>query len=145
MRPHYETQADLDSEQKIADYLADFWSCRFIKLPAQKYKVDYLMERDEKYTWCEIKRAHINFGDYPFMISYKKIEAARLLALTSRCKFILVFKCKDVLCYHEWDFDAEYKFEYSGRTLTTRDVMAVEPVFRIDSENCKIIERFATV
>ena len=73
------------------------------------------------------------------MISYKKIEAAKLLSETSGCDFFLIFK-KDAIAYHKWDFNKQYKFEYSGRTMTTRDDMDIEPVFRINPDDCKIIK-----
>ena len=145
MRPKYETQKDLDNEKDIAGFLEKQWDCEFIKLDPIKWKVDYLIRdltNEGKYAWCEIKRANINFGQYVFMISYKKIEAARALHKTSGHKFMLIFNCNDALCYHLWDFDKEYKFEYSGRTMTTRDMQDVEPVFRIDPRDCVIVDGF---
>ena len=145
MRTKYETQHDLDNEMQIAGYLEKEWGCEFIKLDPIKWKVDYLIKsiKDKgKYAWCEIKRANINFGQYVFMISYKKIEAAKALYETSGQNFMLIFRCKDALCYHVWDFDKKYKFEYSGRTMTTRDSQDIEPVFRVDPNDCKIVEGF---
>jgi hypothetical protein len=142
MRPYYESKADLQNEKDIATYLEDKWSCNFIKLNPVKYKVDYLIKKNDVYTWCEIKKANINYGQYIFMISYKKIEAAKLLHDTSGCDFILIFNCNDKLCYHKWDFTKAYKFEFSGRTLTTRDDQDIEPIFRIPPEDCVIINGF---
>ena len=80
-----------------------------------------------------------NFGQYLFMISYKKIEAAKSLYETSGARSSC-YGCNDKLCYHLWDFDKQYEFEYSGRTVTTRDDQDIEPVFRIDPKDCKIVE-----
>lgn len=141
-RPKYETQHDLNNEREIAEFLGKLWGCEFIKLEPVKWKVDYLIKGDGKFAWCEIKRANINFGQFVFMISYKKIEAARALVKTSGYKFMLIFRCKDALAYHIWDFDKEYKFEYSGRTKTARDSQDVEPVFRVKPSDCKIVGGF---
>lgn len=144
-RTTYESKRDLDNEQIIADFLEREWECEFIKLNPIKWKVDYLirsLKEKGKFAWCEIKRANINFGQYLFMISYKKIEAAKSLYETSGQKFMLIFRCNDKLCYHLWDFDKQYEFEYSGRTVTTRDDQDIEPVFRIDPKDCKIVEGF---
>lgn len=141
-RPRYETQRDLDNEQEIANYLSQAWQCQFIKLEPIKWKVDYLLIGQGRFAWLEIKTANIKFGQFTFMISYKKIEAARALAKTSGYNFILMFRCKDALVYHVWDFEKEYKFEFGGRTTNTRDSQDVEPVFRIDPKDCKKVEGF---
>tara|TARA_Y100000004_G_C8845264_1_gene382273 strand:- start:100 stop:549 length:450 start_codon:yes stop_codon:yes gene_type:complete len=140
MRNHYETEQDLNNEKYIAKVFESEWNCKFIKLNPTKYIVDYLIDYGDKYSWAEVKCANIYFGQYIFMISYKKIEAAKLLSETSGCDFFLIFKCKDAIAYHKWDFNKQYKFEYSGRTMTTRDDMDIEPVFRINPDDCKIIK-----
>lgn len=139
MRPHYETQEDLSQEQQIAKIFEDLWDCEFIKLNPIKYKIDYLIKHQDRYAWAEIKRANINYGQYVFMISYKKIEAAKLLSETSGWDFFLIFRCNDCICYHKWDFNKQYKFEFSGRTMTTRDNQDIEPIFRIPPNECNII------
>jgi len=144
-RPRYETQEDLDNERAVARFLEDRWTCKFIKLNPIKWKVDFLVRslKDlDKYSWAEVKCLNMNFGDFPFMISYKKIEAAKALHETSGHKFMLIFRCLDKLCYHAWDFSKQYKFEYSGRTVATRDGQDVEPIFRVYPEECKIVEGF---
>lgn len=138
-RTQYETKEDLNNESYIATVFEGLWNCKFIKLEPKKWKLDYLIKREDEYMWCEVKRFNHNFGKYTFMISYKKIEAARILHETSGCKFILIFNCNDIICYHVWDFNKKYKFEYGGRTMTTRDSQDVEPVFRINPEDCKRI------
>lgn len=142
-RPIYETQADLDNEAKVRKFLSSEWECRFIKLNPIKWKVDYLVQKGNKYSWAEVKCRNINYGDYPFMISYKKIEAAKLLHDTSKKKFNLIYKCNDLLCFHTWDFNKEYTFEYGGRTVSTRDPQDIEPVFLIDPKDCTIVEGFS--
>ena len=142
-RPIYETQADLDNEAKVRKFLSSEWECRFIKLNPIKWKVDFLVQRGNQYSWAELKCPKMNYGDYPFMISYKKIEAAKLLHDTSKKKFNLIYKCNDLLCFHTWDFNKEYPFEYGGRTVNTRDPQDIEPVFLIDPKDCTIVEGFS--
>ena len=146
MRPKYEKPEDLQNEKDVASFLEKTWKCQFIKLDPIKWKVDYLIRHSleqDKYAWAEVKKANINLGQYKFMISYKKIEAAKLLHATSHYPFLLIFNCNDALCYHQWDFDKKYVFEYSGRTMTTRDSQDIEPVFRIDPKDCIIVERYS--
>jgi len=131
-RPKYESIKDLENEKYIANIFEKLWNCKFIKLNPTKWIVDFLIQKENNYSWCEVKRFNHNFGKYVFMISYKKIEAAKILSETSGCKFIIIFNCNDCVCYHVWDFKKEYKFEYGGRTMTTRDSMDIEPVFRIN-------------
>ena len=144
MRPKYEKEKDLQNEKNVAAYLEKLWTCEFIKLDPIKWKIDYLIKdlQRDTFCWAEVKKANINFGQYIFMISYKKIEAAKLLHDTSGYDFMLLFNCNDALCYHLWDFTKKYKFEYSGRTMTTRDSQDVEPVFRIEPSDCIILEGF---
>lgn len=142
-RPRYETQKDLDNEQEIANYLTQAWQCQFIKLEPFKWRVDFLLiGQANTFAWLEIKTANMRFGQWPFTIAFKKIEAARALAKTSGYKFILMFRCKDALVYHVWDFEKEYKFEFGGRTRNTRDSQDIEPVFRIDPKDCQKVEGF---
>ena len=142
VRKRYETKQDLDNEEEVALFLSKKWKADFIKLEEKKWIVDFLIKKGDHYGWAELKCANINFGQYPFMISYKKIEAARRLTETSGKKFTLLFKCNDELCYHKWDFTKDYKFEYGGRTVQTRDKQDIEPVFRIDPKDCTIVKGF---
>ena len=143
MRLRYETQQDLDNEEEVALFLSKKWKADFIKLEEKKWIVDFLIKKGDHYGWAELKCANINFGQYPFMISYKKIEAAKQLYETSGKKFTLIFRCKDALCYHNWDFSKKYKFEVGGRTQATRDPEDIEPIFRIDPKDCTIVEGYA--
>ena len=143
MRLRYETQQDLDNEEEVALFLSKKWKADFIKLEEKKWIVDFLIKKGDHYGWAELKCANINFGQYPFMISYKKIEAAKQLYETSGKKFTLIFRCKDALCYHNWDFSKKYKFELGGRKRATRDPEDIEPIFRIDPNDCTIGEGYA--
>ena len=143
MRPKYETQQDLDNEKEVCGFLSKVWNCVFHKLNPVKYKVDFLIEKGDHYGWAELKCLNINYGQFPFMISYKKIEAAKQLYETSGKKFTLIFRCKDALCFHTWDFSKKYKFELGGRTRATRDPEDIEPIFRIDPKDCTIVEGYA--
>lgn len=142
-RPRYETQQDLDNEKEVCGFLSKVWDCVFHKLNPVKYKVDFLIEKGDHYGWAELKCLNINYGQFPFMISYKKIEAAKQLYETSGKKFTLIFRCKDALCFHTWDFSKDYKFELGGRTRATRDSEDIEPIFRIDPKDCTIVEGYA--
>ena len=122
-------------------FLSKQWGCRFHKLNPIKWKIDYLIQCGDRYSWAELKCLNIRYGQYPFMISYKKI-AAKLLHDTSRRKFNLIFRCSDELCYHTWDFSKDYKFEWGGGTTATRDSQDIEPVFRVYPEQCKVVEGF---
>ena len=142
IRARYESQTDLANERKVEAFLSKQWGCCFHKLNPIKWKIDYLIQSGDRYSWAELKCLNIRYGQYPFMISYKKIEAAKLLHDTSRRKFNLIFRCSDELCYHTWDFSKDYKFEWGGRTTATRDSQDIEPVFRVDPSDCKILEGF---
>ena len=143
MGRRYESKRDLDNEQEIASFLSQAWGCTFIKLEAYRWRVDFLLcGPGEKFAWLEVKTANIKFGSLPFIISYKKIEAARALSKTSGYKFILIYRCKDALVYHVWDFDKKYKFEFGGRNSAARDPHDIEPVFRIDPKDCHKLEGF---
>ncbi len=142
IRTRYESQTDLANERKVEAFLSKQWGCCFHKLNPIKWKIDYLIQCGDRYSWAELKCLNIRYGQYPFMISYKKIEAAKLLHDTSRRKFNLIFRCSDELCYHTWDFSKDYKFEWGGRTTATRDSQDVEPVFRVYPEQGKVLEGF---
>lgn len=137
MRTHYETEEDLKIERVIADIMEKVWKAKFYKLPDPKFAIDFLVEKDNRFSWLELKRANRKYDQYPnFMISYKKIEQAKLLSETAKIPFILMFKCLDCICYHKWDFDKQYEFGYGGRTKTTRDAGDVEPMFYIPYMDC---------
>jgi hypothetical protein len=142
IRTRYESQTDLANERKVEAFLSKQWGCCFHKLNPIKWKIDYLIQCGDRYSWAELKCLNIRYGQYPFMISYKKIEAAKLLHDTSKRKFNLIFRCSDELCYHTWDFSKDYKFEWGGRTTATRDSQDIEPVFRVYPEQCKVVEGF---
>ena len=99
---------------------ADFEQGMGLRVPLEEscewIKMDFLIEKGDHYGWAELKCLNINYGQFPFMISYKKIEAAKQLYETSGKKFTLIFRCKDALCFHTWDFSKDYKFELGGRT-----------------------------
>ena len=143
IRTRYESQTDLANERKVEAFLSKQWGCCFHKLNPIKWKIDYLIQCGDRYSWAELKCLNIRYGQYPFMISYKKIEAAKQLFETSGKKFTLIFRCKDALCYHNWDFSKKYKFELGGRTQATRDPEDIEPIFRIDPKDCTIVEGYA--
>ena len=99
IRTRYESQTDLANERKVEAFLSKQWGCRFHKLNPIKWKIDYLIQCGDRYSWAELKCLNIRYGQYPFMISYKKIEAAKLLHDTSRRKFNLIFRFNEWKCF----------------------------------------------
>ena len=142
MRQQYETKEDLENEKQGALFLSKKWDSEFIKLKKIPWVLDFLIKKGDRYAWAEVKCLNMKFGRFPFMISQKKIMAARRLSMTSGKDFFLIFRCTDTLCYHKWDFSKDYKFEYGGRTTQTRDEEDIEPILRVYPEQCVKVKGF---
>lgn len=64
----FETEADLDNEQKVAAILEVLWGCEFKKLD-RRYHVDFMICRDgEGVAWAEIKCRNQASTDWPTII-----------------------------------------------------------------------------
>ena len=99
MRPLYETQADLVSEQDVAAHLAKVWNCEMSKLPI-RYHLDFVAQRGKNaVAFLEIKVRNYsmerigNMGGY--MLSLGKWSSAKQICEASGLPFILAVKATD--------------------------------------------------
>jgi hypothetical protein len=99
MRPLYETQANLASEQDVAIHLAKIWNCEMSKLPI-RYHLDFVAQRGKNaVAFLEIKVRNYsmerigNMGGY--MLSLGKWSSAKQICEASGLPFILVIKATD--------------------------------------------------
>jgi hypothetical protein len=101
MRPLYETDADLGSEQEVADMLSVRWKCNFHKMPI-RYHLDFVLTRGDKaVAYAEVKTRNYTMekigemGGY--LMSIGKWSAAKQLSEASRLPFILIVRTLDGL------------------------------------------------
>lgn len=103
MRPLYETQEDLNREDRFARVLENLWKCKFVKLPI-KYHIDYVLTRNDlAVAFCEIKTRNYTWDEIDkmggYLISIDKWSSAECLHRISRLPFLLVVKASDGLYY----------------------------------------------
>ena len=101
-RKMYETQATLDAEREVANYLEKTWNTKFRKL-SYKEIVDFAVctkGSDEIKAWVEVKTRTIASTTLPYyMISMHKINHGINLYKTTGLPFFLVIKFTDCLLY----------------------------------------------
>lgn len=103
MRPLYETQDNLASEQDVATHLAKVWRCEMSKLPI-RYHLDFVAQRGKNaVAFCEIKVRNYSMEQIGkmggYMLSLGKWSAAKQMCEASGLPFILVVKTTDGIWY----------------------------------------------
>jgi hypothetical protein len=103
MRPLYETQANLASEQDVALYLENVWKCEFTKLPI-RYHLDFVARRGKNaVAFCEVKVRNYSMDQIAkmggYMLSLGKWASAKQLCEAACLPFILVVKTTDGIWY----------------------------------------------
>jgi hypothetical protein len=103
MRPIYETQEDLASEQGVAKHLAKVWRCEMSKLPI-RYHLDFVAQRGKNaVAFCEVKVRTYSMEQIGkmggYMLSLGKWSSAKQMCEASGLPFILVVKAADGIWY----------------------------------------------
>jgi hypothetical protein len=103
MRPLYETQDNLSSEQEVAAHLEKAWKCSMSKLPI-RYHLDFVAQRGKNaVAFCEVKVRNYSMDQIGkmggYMLSLGKWSAAKQMCEASCLPFILVVKTTDGIWY----------------------------------------------
>ena len=130
MRPKYETQKDLDNEQRVVEMLA-LHGYRVEKLPMQ-YRLDFaIFKGDECVAFGEMKRRYVESWKYPtVMISLSKVLAGRWLTQVTNKPSYLILLYNDKLM--RLDLSCDFDLRMGGRSdrgdAQDRDICAYFPV-----------------
>ena len=130
MRPLYETNKQLEAEKNLAGQLEKSWVCQLHKMP-KTAPVDYVVTKDGVVRgFIEIKIRSNASTKYPtYMISQKKIDAAKKLFEASGLKTQLIVKWTDVV--GRVTLNEDYPTRMGGR-FDRNDKADVETVADID-------------
>jgi len=95
-RPNYETQDDVEAQDRVLTELALAWKCEWVPLP-KFYETDAALMRGRKVVaFVEVKCRHVNRDEYPTLIlSVHKWLYLRALGERLRCGSILVVSYVD--------------------------------------------------
>lgn len=137
-RPIYETEQDLENEDKVRHVIEDVWSCRVQKLPI-RYVVDWAVFREGSLkAYAEFKQRSHRLGDYPSLIlSHQKWVTGKNLASEANVPFIVVVRFSNCLAYCETKNAAS--ISWSGRE-DRNDPQDLEPVVHIPQSAFKVIK-----
>ena len=131
-RPMYETQADRNNEQRVADLLAEK-GYTLVKLPLQ-YKLDFAIiedELDKVVGFAELKARTVEMNKYPTaMISLAKVVKAHDISSCTNLPSYFIVLYKDALV--RINFASEFSVNIGGRSdrgdPQDRDVCAYYPI-----------------
>lgn len=115
MRPIYETDEDLDIEDRMMSAFVGDKPFYYVKQP-YGFRIDYALFRDHGddlvYAFVECKRRHNKRMAYPkYMLSYEKWKAGIALAESFNCYFFVLVQWDDGLYFLQatpetaWDCD----------------------------------------
>ena len=138
MRPVYETDNDLQAEQKIVSVIADCWKCEPKKNP-KFYKVDYGLYRNkEVFAWAEIRNRNISIDTYPtFHLSVSKAMFLYEIGYRTDKPAFIVVGLQDRVVFHQIRLTASYRITAGGR-IDRNDPDDEEPVVNIPWEQFKV-------
>lgn len=116
--PQYENDASLAVERLVADEVAERWKCDFFKLP-KAWEIDFCVTREREegkrplvQAWAEVKgREKYDWAFFErngFMISTKKIAAAKALQAVSGLPFICIVKVSDGIFWRSFKVESDY-------------------------------------
>jgi Holliday junction resolvase-like predicted endonuclease len=128
----YETQADRNNEQRVADLLAEK-GYTLVKLPLQ-YKLDFAIiedELDKVVGFAELKARTVEMNKYPTaMISLAKVVKAHDISSCTNLPSYFIVLYKDALV--RINFASEFSVNIGGRSdrgdPQDRDVCAYYPI-----------------
>ena len=128
----YETQADRNNEQRVADLLAEK-GYTLVKLPLQ-YKLDFAIiedELDKVVGFAELKARTVEMNKYPTaMISLAKVVKAHDISSCTNLPSYFIVLYKDALA--RINFASEFSVNIGGRSdrgdPQDRDVCAYYPI-----------------
>ena len=131
-RPMYETQADRNNEQRVAELLAEK-GYTLVKLPLQ-YKLDFAIiedELDKVVGFAELKARTVEMNKYPTaMISLAKVVKAHDISSCTNLPSYFIVLYKDALV--RINFASEFSVNIGGRSdrgdPQDRDVCAYYPI-----------------
>ena len=131
-RPMYETQADRNNEQRVAELLAEK-GYTLVKLPLQ-YKLDFAIiedELDKVVGFAELKARTVEMDKYPTaMISLAKVVKAHDISSCTNLPSYFIVLYKDALV--RINFASEFSVNIGGRSdrgdPQDRDVCAYYPI-----------------
>ena len=114
MRKQYETAADREKEQALANALAEH-GYDFYKLPMQ-YRLDFVVFKDNKAkAFIEVKHRNVRLLQYDTaMVSLSKVIQARLLTQHTGLPAYLLNVYMDNIA--RFDFAGDYKLGKGGRS-----------------------------
>jgi hypothetical protein len=120
MRALFETDADRQREDRIAQSIAARWRCALHKLPI-RYKLDYVMVRDdEAIGFCEVKARQYEWAALATMggvlLSIGKWCSARELCQTTERPFLFAVAALDgIWTLTVSDFRGPQRIKWHGR------------------------------
>ena len=128
----YETQADRNNEQRVAELLAEK-GYTLVKLPLQ-YKLDFAIiedELDKVVGFAELKARTVEMNKYPTaMISLAKVVKAHDISSCTNLPSYFIVLYKDALV--RINFASEFSVNIGGRSdrgdPQDRDVCAYYPI-----------------
>ena len=137
MRMAYETQADTDRENAIAERFASAWGCKFVSMP-RFYPVDKLILKDKPRAWAEIKRRYRSLRQYPdvWLSLHKTIYGQQMSQVTGLPFFFLV-QFDD--CHAYTEIAGKYPVGYGGRK-DRRDWQDMEACIEIPVDKWKVLK-----
>jgi hypothetical protein len=146
-RPLYETEADLQREQEVAELVGLRFNCDMHKL-AKRYVVDYIATRGDNkqgVAFCEIKGGNHTWEDYQrmggFRIALHKWAYARFYCEASNLPFLFVAAAADGAWYRPFaDFSHQYTILYSGRT-DRNDPQDMDPCMVLPCDTFKLLTK----
>jgi hypothetical protein len=115
MRPTYQTQADSDNEDSIAQRFATAWGCDFVSMP-QFFPVDTLfVQNGSPKAWGEIKRLHRTLAVWKSTrLDLKKVAVVQTMANVTGLPFLFCVQYDD--CYAWTKIEGQYEVTTGGRT-----------------------------
>lgn len=142
--PQYESDESIRLERLVADQIAELWRCDFFKLP-KSWEIDFAITREvegktrpQVVAWAEVKgRERYDWAFFErngFMISTKKLAAAKNLMGVTNLPFICIVKVSDGIYWRRFKTAnemTEAEFFVSGRA-DARDPW--EPVSNFDAK-----------
>ena len=141
MRPIYETEEDLEKEERLALAFAQKYGAEAHKLPAL-YPLDYSYTKDGSVVaFIEIKIRTNSFAAYPtYMIGLSKITSARNIHITTGLPVLLAVKwgCGTVGFI---DVNAPFENLTMGGRTDRNDEADIEPVVHWNMEAFTIVHQ----
>ena len=141
-RPQYETPRDRENEVRAIPAIEGAFRGVARKLPENHFADFVILDRKSRViSYVEYKKRNFVGGDYPTgMLSvtkFSKLVATRDIRV--RSFFVVEDSAGDIRAINLHRADLDFRVEYGGRTVNTRDRRDVEPVAHISTEQFRTI------